>query len=446
MLGFAIQIANGTLTSSALLLVTVTFAMAALAGSNFKLGVVERYGEPLVVGLLALLLAYQFYLLEANPPGVYLRATDAQVSMFVGALGAAALLAGVAIADDGPLGRLAMPLVLLAHFLLGIWLVQVGRIVIDVDTFHRMGIKALAEGHSPYSVVFPDVYYGRGSERFYGEGLAVNGFLTFGFPYPPLSILMSAPGELLFGDFRYSHLFAITASGGLIAYARPGRIARVAACLLLFTPRVFYVLQTGWTEPLLLLLLSATAFCACRGFHRPLPYLVGLLLASKQYMVLLAPLFLFLLDRPLDRRQVLRFAAKAAGTALAITVPFFLWDPAGFLRSVVVVQFKQPFRPDALSYLAWLLPNRTQLPPGLGLLSLFAAVGLAVWGYFRAPRSPAGMCAGLAAGLMGLFALSKQAFCNYYFLVLGVLCIALGMMARPALAQVSLKGAKPAKS
>src|SRR6185437_7177466 len=112
--------------------------------------------------------------------------------------------------------------------------------------------------------------------------------LLFGFPYPPLSLLLVLPGYLL-GDFRYAHLAATTLAGALIALSRPGRIATAAAALFLFTPRGFFVLEAGWTEPMAVLMLAALVFAACRA-PRASPMIVGLLLVTKQYLVLAAPL------------------------------------------------------------------------------------------------------------------------------------------------------------
>ena len=82
----------------------------------------------------------------------------------------------------------------------------------------------------------------------------------------------------------------------LVYAARPGTTSALSAFLLLFTPRVFFVLISGWTEPLLVLWLAAAVYCACR---RPtlLPVALGLLLATKQYMVLALPLTVLLVPR-----------------------------------------------------------------------------------------------------------------------------------------------------
>jgi len=109
--------------------------------------------------------------------------------------------------------------------------------------------------------------------------------------------------------------------------------------------------------------------------------------------------------------------------AAAVTVPFFLWNPSAFVNSVVTLQFRQPFRRDALSFLAaWTVIGLPQpsVTIAFGMAGLVSA--LAVW---RLPRTAAGFSAALAATLLAFFAFNKQAFCNYYFFVIGALCVTL---------------------
>src|SRR5207248_8919226 len=134
------------------------------------------------------------------------------------------------------------------------------------------------------------------------------GRLNFGYPYPPLSLLLIVPAYQL-GDLRYAQLAAMALAGAFIALARPGRTAFAAAALLLFTPRGFFVLEAGWTEPFAVLFLAVTVFAACRS-PRQLPVPLGLFLASKQYLVLAllaTPLLVFRRNR--DRLATLSKAA-----------------------------------------------------------------------------------------------------------------------------------------
>ncbi len=253
----------------------------------------------------------------------------------------------------------------------------------------------------------------------------MNGRLTFGFPYPPLSLFLAIPGHL-FGDHRYSQLVAMTASGALMAYARPGRLGALAAALFLFTPRGLFVLEQSWTEPFLVFLLSATVFAACRR-ETWVPYLFGLFVVVKQYLVFVVPLAWLILRRPLpDRNELGRWALKALAIGAAVSLPLALWDISAFTRDVVTLQFYQPFRVDALTYPANAVRDGgSPWPTSLAFIAAGLAVGVSL---LRAPRTPAGFAGAVALTYFGFFSLSKQAFCNYYYFVLGALCCAVAAL------------------
>ena len=98
---------------------------------------------------------------------------------------------------------------------------------------------------------------------------------------------------------------------------------------------------------------------------------------------------------------------------------------------MVEFQFLQPFRIDSLSYLAWYARITGSQPAAwVGFAAMLAAMVLVLW---RAPRTPAGFAAGGATILFAFFAFNKQAFCNYYFVVLGALWCAVAAETRPGL-------------
>jgi hypothetical protein len=93
---------------------------------------------------------------------------------------------------------------------------------------------------------------------------------------------------------------------------------------------------------------------------------------------------------------------------------------AGFSVECCWAQWYQMFRLDALSYLALYARAFGQQPSHLiGFVTLGLA-WLFCWRY--APRTPEGFAAALALSLGIFFAFNKQAFANYYFLVIGTLC------------------------
>lgn len=333
---------------------------------------------------------------------------------------AGAATAAVAVAFTRGAPRFAGVVALLGiHLALGVWTLRSAPEPvppIDVFIFQRDAAAAVLQGVNPYSITFPNPYL---TGAYYGPGMVVDGRLQFGFVYPPLSAYLSTLGQWLGGDVRYAQLGAMTLAGLFMATTRRGPLGPLAAALYLFTPRTLFVLEQSWTEPLVVLFLAATVWCAART-PRLTPYVLGLFLAVKQYAVLALPVAL-LLTRSL--RGWWALVVRAGVVAAAVTLPLALTELPGFVRAVVTLQFAQPFRPEALSYLGLLAGPGGRPPFGTGVaFAVAAAVGaLALW---RLPRTPAGYALGVAALFLAFFVLNKQAFANYYFFVIGALCTA----------------------
>jgi hypothetical protein len=327
--------------------------------------------------------------------------------------------------------RLAwFPVLAAIHVGMGLWILHWSPSPpIDVITVHNAALRAIVHGHNPYAITFANIY-GAGS-AYYAAGAESGGRVLFGYPYPPLSLLMVLPGYLL-GDYRYAQLVAIVVTAALIAFARPSQRARLAGALFLTTPRAFFVLEQGWSEPSSLLLLALTIFVMLRAGNGPRwadagAVLAGLTLASKQYFAVMLPM-LWRSGAALgvSRTRLLRLAI---GAAAVVILPFFLWGPRAFLEDVVLLQLREPFRTDALSYLVWVV--RSGWPaPSMAWTVAALAVALAI-ALARGERSPSGLAAGLAFTLLATFAFGKKAFCNYYFLVIGMLCCAVAARQPP---------------
>ncbi|HMB95093.1 MAG TPA: hypothetical protein VKK61_03560, partial [Tepidisphaeraceae bacterium] len=200
------------------------------------------------------------------------------------------LLVVVGVMLSFRVARWGLLLIVLGHFFAGALTIQSSpKPGIDVWYFQDESTAALLHGRYPYAVRFRDLY---GPETgFYSPGMSVNGWLTYSFPYPPLMLLTTAPGRF-FGDVRWAHLVALELSAILIvAAAGFGGRSILATAMLLLCPRSLLVIKVGWTEPMVLLMLAAVIYTACRA-PRWLWFSFGLLLAIKQYTILAAPLLL----------------------------------------------------------------------------------------------------------------------------------------------------------
>jgi hypothetical protein len=347
-------------------------------------------------------------------------------------------------------GRALWLLLPVTHFLLGLWVLRcVPPPPVDICVFQQDACRALLHGINPYSIDFPNLY--ANPSKMYDASLVANGRLLFAFPYPPLSLLLILPGYLA-GDFRLAHLAAMSLAGAMIMFAEPGlatmrrsrksaalpplpegegkggaahSVAALAGVLFLFTPRAFFIVEAGFTEPLVVLLLTAVVVAARRRW-RCLPFLFGLFLASKQYLLLAAPLGMLLFSdevgaTPIPLSQRLKPWLIAAATAGIVTLPLALWNLPAFMKSVAFLQFHQPMRADSLSYLPNLIGYTGWRP--LLALPFVLAIGLIVIFLRRLPKTPSAFAAGFAFVFLVFFAINKQAFCGYYLAVIAALCL-----------------------
>jgi hypothetical protein len=424
-LGVAIQVANGTLTEESFFYLNVAAGLGLAALACPRAPARRPRLEPWLAGMLSVALAWQVGYLFVAPPAMYLRPDADGARLFLRGIGAAIVLAG-GLLQSSRGGRVAFLAGLLTlHALLGMWVLRTSpEPHIDVFYFQRDSCNALLHGTNPYTITFPNIY--GDATPFYGPGATWHGRLKFGFIYPPLSLFMALPGHLL-GDYRYSQLFAIEAAAALMAFSSREKTAPLAAALFLMTPRSFFVLEQGWTEPFAVFLLAATVFCAHRA--RPaVPYVLGLLLCVKQYLVFACIPALFLVSRG-DGRATRAFVLKTLATVLVVTLPLALWNARAFLDDIVMMQLRQPFRRDALSYLAWLARDRpVPLPAWVALAPTLLATALAWW---RLPRTPSGFAGAVAIVMFTFIAFNKQAFANYYYFVIGALCCAVAAEPNP---------------
>lgn len=423
LIGFAIQLDFGRLDPGAILLLSLALPFAIL-------GVVRPawsgMRERSVRFALTIMIIAQFGLLIAWPPGASPAIQDAAtlLPLRLGLIAAGAV-AVMEMLDRRALSRVRMPLLFAFWGVVAAWVVLMAPLPPnDVWWFQQAGSQALLDGINPYSIQMPNIYAPDSS--LYAPGSVLGDRLDFGLPYPPLSLFLGLPGFALLGDVRFAHLATTLAAAGLMATMRPGLVARGAALLFLFTPRSFFVIEQGWTDPQTVLAVALVAWLAVRR-ERVLAPVLGLGVAVKQHMALLLPLSLLLLPRPLTWRRGLGTVVLALVAAAVVTAPLALWDLPGFWRSVVALQLIQPFRPDSLSYLAWLGLD----DPRLALIGFASLIPIGVLVAWRGARTPAGFAA--AAGLAYLFlvAFNKQAFANYYYLVIGAMCCSIAAT-RPA--------------
>jgi hypothetical protein len=147
---------------------------------------------------------------------------------------------------------------------------------------------------------------------------------------------------------------------------------------------------------------------------------LGLAASSKQYVpLILAPLWLSL---PSSRRW--RALAVAVAGVAALLAPFVALNSRGVVLGLWEFQLRQPFRSDALSWPAIVQQlGGPVLPTWLAFLIGFGVLAVATG---RGATPARALVAG-ATAWAAFVAFSKQAFCNYYWLTIGLLCASAAM-------------------
>ena len=423
-LGRALQINNGFYNEDALWWLTVAFASCAAGVLLHRVvPTVSRLSGGVVSAVLIAGIAWQLYQLYTTRPGFYLR-DDASLSVFKAGLVAQAVCIVCGVANIRPLRRWWFPGLLAASVFLGVWMIRATPDpYIDVVEVHKEAIEALIHHRDPYRISFANIYENEEARKFYNPEALIGGRLAQAYPYPPPSLFFAVPGHVLFGDYRYSELALVLASAGLIAYAFGSMPAMLAAAVLLTTPRIWFVIEEGWTEPVGVFLLVLTVVLMGR-----LPvaggWIAGIFAMTKQYLGVTAVSFVRLMFIRPKQWPWVTFGVVFA--AAAVTLPFALWHPNAFMRNVIWLQTKEPFRIDSLSYLAWAATH------GMGRGSFVWAIGAgavaAVVAALTTRNTPEGFAASIAWTTFAFFAFGSKAFCNYYFFVIGALCCAIAAL------------------
>jgi hypothetical protein len=418
----ALSVSNGHYADKAVIYAFISCLLLGFAIFSRRFSWLDSFEEKYLTPLLFILVFRQMYQLAQKDPTLLLSHANYDLSLYK-----ACMYGSLAVFTLGfSLFRkrwLPVYTILVALFIAG------GMVVlrispapsIDVVEFHKSAFAFLSEWNSPYGTSIQNIY---GHENFYGEGIVRNGLVQVGYPYPPPSLLLGFAAEKLLGDFRWLHLLANAAVAGLILHIFRSYQGALISLLFLFHPKTFFVLDQGWTEPLALFFFALTiASMATKEWKTRTPWYAAAFLAAKQYCVLFLPVLLARKNSAF--LKTLTFSALIVGGL--VFLPFVFVNFQGFLNDVVLFQIRQPFRDDSLSLLA-AYKKITGAPPS-GLITgtaLAAALWMAVK---KARNSLTYLCGAFAFVMFVFFLFAKQAFCNYYYFVNGLIAVCLAQAA-----------------
>lgn len=281
---------------------------------------------------------------------------------------------------------------------------------VDVYLMHQTAGDALVTGANPYgdAVEVPD-----------GNPFSPEGSTIVGYPYPPVVLLTYG----LTGAVSDSRLVSAIAWLAILTWlairARPSSdLSGTKASVLLLVataPAWPAVWLAGWTDPLSLALLLMAAIMWEKNLIWS-AVLLGLALASRQYLVFLIPLLL-LMD---DERRWQRVGVTLA-TGVVTLLPPLVIDAPAFINATVLNLANIGFRPDtqSLSGLLYSLGIELALPTvvWIAVSLVFAAlVG-------RGAKGAAGFFSRGALALGFSLLIGQATNPNYWFMVMGIAAI-----------------------
>jgi hypothetical protein len=302
--------------------------------------------------------------------------------------------------------------------------------VIDVYAWLDQAPAKLLHGDNPYSADYVSPY---GTER-------ARQFDTFFEPdprpaaYPPLPILVALPFKATGLDVPYANVVCDLLAALvllLLGWSNGNRwLGAVTAGIYLFLPRVPYLIEQAWYEPMLAALLGWGLFLVERRWR--IGYLLlGLGLTGKQFGL---PLLL-----PLIRCLRRRWVGLLLGIALALLlfVPFLVWDVKEFLYIVLLKHLGRPPMADSITvHSGFLNLLGVDLPRPLLLALAGLLVGWVTW------KTPAKVTAGslwMATALLTFCLFHTQGYFNYFYLCQYLILAALPSLAAESGGEVSAR-------
>jgi hypothetical protein len=273
--------------------------------------------------------------------------------------------------------------------------------MIDVYTLLHEGPGFLLQGQNPYSAHYSSPY---------------EGDLADSQPagYPPLPYLVALPFRMSGLDVRYANVVCDLAAALMLFFAARSRgsvvLGAVLSGLYLNLPRVPFMMEQAWYEPMLAACLGAGLLLAERGRSGGF-LLLGLGLTGKQFGL---PLLLPTLSA-FRHRWWMAVYGVAAGALLV--VPFLIWDAGAFLEIVLLKHLGRGAKLDSITLYAgvyWCSGETIVLPRWLLLAVMAGLVGWISW------KTPPGRLEGalwIGATLFVFCFLHSQGYFNYYYLV-----------------------------
>lgn len=267
---------------------------------------------------------------------------------------------------------------------------------IDVFDFTKIGARDFLKGINPYSNTYTPIYKDVTADYY---------------AYPPGTLFFTLPSVFLFNDPRYTYVAAdIIVTLILFNIVKNKKNKLVYPLLFLYNPMALTVLEQSWTEPLLIALIILSIWSLLKEKKILSSIIFGLILGTKQYIILLLPLFIKLF--PKLKEKISHVLILFLVFSLVI-LPFYLWNQTDFLHDTLYFFGESP-RYWSLSF--------TSLFHQLGFnfnsylyMGLVACIILPF--YLQKHFSVNRFLYASAFVLLTFFVFNKEAALNYYYIV-----------------------------
>lgn len=282
-----------------------------------------------------------------------------------------------------------------------------------IDTFSNCSEAAAAflGGTNPYTLTFTDIYHGGYN---YAPKLV----------YPPGLLYWFTPFWAIFRDIRTAYIAADI--GIVILLLKTVRKLKVSKdvgylfpLLWLAFPVSYFFLEQAWTDGYLAFLSIAVIYSTVSRNWIATGLLCGILVASKQYGLIVPACTVLFIFRHDGFRTAARVCALAFSTALLMIAPFLFSDAKALIDRTLVVFVELEMRRDSFSLVAWMVNEFDILPPGVLSLGIVLITFIATQFFIfkNAERKVQHLVGAIASTYLAFFLTGKIAFCNYYYMV-----------------------------
>lgn len=282
---------------------------------------------------------------------------------------------------------------------------------IDVWVYAKLGADHVLSGESPYGKHYPDLYNGQFE-------------LTNGFVYWPVHTILFSINKFFVSDVRWilvlAHLFSLRLVYSFSKALKYNDTQALMHTLLWAAfPVTFFVIENSWVDVMSITLLIAHSTALFKGRLRTAGLLLGLIVASKQYMVFFPIFGLIYVVKKFNWKMGITYTCYSLLSALIVFTPFLVWSFDEFIKDTFLDLLTLGARDDALSWVAYFIKYHGFTIPGkyTGILYIVSFIGLII--ISSRQKIPSLNTYHFSSIVMYsiVFLFGKQAFCNYYYML-----------------------------